>query len=141
MRRSSDLRGRRWLLLTFFPRCFTGTCARQLTSLRDCYPALQKAGVEVWAVSTDGADGPDGQRAFAHHLKLPFALLPDVDRKLSLSFGAVLTREQMAARMTVLIDSQGIVRSLDKQINPRTHGSDVLALVAKLQPKPTSTRP
>jgi peroxiredoxin Q/BCP len=128
-RTPSDLKGRRHLLLTFFPRCFTGNCASQLTSLRDSYTALQKAGVEVWAVSTDPADGPQGQRAFSKHFKLPFPLLPDTGRKISLAYGAVQSKDQVAARMSVFIDKNGIVRWIDKQINPRTHGADVLARV------------
>lgn len=125
------LKGKRALLVTFFPKCFTGNCTSQLTSLRDSYPALQKAGVEVWAISTDTADGPKGQRAFSKHLKLPFPLFPDPTRKLCLLFGAVQTKEQMAARMSVLVDKQGIVRSIDKQIGLRTHGVDVLAAVRR----------
>jgi len=124
---SESLRGKRAILLTFFPRCFTGNCTQQLTSLRDAYPQLQKAGVEVWAVTNDPADGPKGARAFARALKLPFPLVPDTERKISLAFGAVHTREQVAARMSVLIGKDGRIRWIDKQINPRTHGADVLA--------------
>ncbi len=126
-----ELRGHRALLLTFFPRCFTGNCTSQLTSLRDAYPQLQKAGVEVWAVSTDGAMGPHGQRAFGKYLGLPFPLVPDPDRKLCLLFGAVRTKEQMAARMSVFIDQVGQVKWID--ISPRTHGQDVLARVKAMQ--------
>jgi len=128
-----ELRGHKALLLTFFPRCFTGNCTSQLTSLRDAYPQLQKAGVEVWAVSTDAATGPHGQRAFGKYLRLPFPLVPDPDRKLCLLFGAVRTKEQMAARMSVFIDSSGQVRWIDKQISPRTHGQDVLSKVRAMQ--------
>lgn len=125
-RRLESLRGKKNLLLTFFPRCFTGNCASQLSSLRDNYDDLQKAGVEVWAASTDPAEGEKGQRAFARHLKLPFPLLPDTRREISLLYGAVQSREQMAARMSIFIDTNGTVLWIDKQINPRTHGEDVL---------------
>ena len=125
----AEFRGKKSLLLTFFPRCFTGNCTSQLTSLRDAYPALQKAGVEVWAVSTDQADGPHGQHAFGKYLRLPFPLVPDPDRKLCLLFGAVHTKEQTAARMSVFIDKTGQIQWIDKQISPRTHGQDVLARV------------
>lgn len=133
-----ELRGKKSLLITFFPRCFTGNCTSQLTSLRDAYPALQKAGVEVWAVSTDQADGPHGQRAFGKFLRLPFVLLPDPDRKLCLQFGAVRTKEQLAARMSVFIDKTGQVLWIDKQISPRTHGADVLS---RLQATPVLSAP
>ena len=125
-RRLSDLRGKRALLLTFFPRCFTGNCTNQVISLRDSYADLQKLDVEVWAVSTDSADGPQGQRAFAEKYKLPFPLLPDTDRKISMAYGAAQSKEQMAARMSVLIGKDGKIIWIDKQLDPRTHGADVV---------------
>jgi len=120
------------LILTFFPRCFTFNCANQLSSFRDSYAELQVNGVEVCGVSVDPADGPHGQKAFARYLKLPFPLIPDVDRKICLAYGAVRATDQMAARMTVIIDKDGIVRDIDKQISPRTQGPDVLAKLRAL---------
>ena len=132
-RRLSDFRGKRAVLLTFFPKCFTGNCANQVISLRDAYPELQKMGVEVWAISTDKADGERGQRAFAEHYKLPFALLPDADRKISMAYGAARTKDQIATRMSVLVDKDGKVVWIDKQIDPRTHGADVVARIKEAQ--------
>lgn len=126
-RRLADMRFEKRVLLTFFPKCFTGTCATQLTSLRDSYVELQKQDVEVWAISTDAAEGEKGQRAFAKELKLPFPLLPDVERKISLAYGAAHSKEQMAARMSVLVSKRGTIEWVDKQIDPYTHGADVLA--------------
>ena len=125
-RRLADLRGKSGLLLTFFPKCFTGNCTNQVVSLRNSYVDLQKLGVEVWAVSTDNADGDDGQRSFSERYQLPFALLPDTEREVCLSYGAVQSKAQMAARMSVFIDKDGKIAWIDKQINPSTHGADVL---------------
>lgn len=136
-RHLADFRGKRMVLLTFFPKCFTGNCANQVVSLRDAYPELQKMGVEVWAISTDSAEGERGQRAFAEHYKLPFVLVPDTNRKISMAYGAVQSKEQMAARMSVLVDKEGKVVWIDKQINPRTHGADVLAHLNEGQAKPS----
>jgi len=83
--------------------------------------------VEVWGVSVDPADGPKGQKAFAQYLHLPFPLLPDPTRHICLEFGAVRAADQMATRMTIIIDKDGVVRDVDKQISPRTQGPDVLA--------------
>ncbi|RZA16394.1 MAG: peroxiredoxin [Proteobacteria bacterium] len=124
---SEKLRSKKCLLITFFPKCFTGNCTSQLTSIRDSYSDFQKAGIEVWAVSTDPAEGPQGQKAFAKFLKLPFPLIPDTDRKISKMFGAVQSEKQMALRMSVFVDKEGVVRWIDKQIDPRNHARDVLA--------------
>jgi len=126
MRRLRDLRGQKALLLTFFPKCFTFNCTNQLQSLRDVYPDFQKEGIEVWGVSTDPAGGKRGQLAFAKHLRLPFVLLPDASRTLSLRYGAVQNVAQMAIRESILVGKDGRIKWIDKQINPRTHGADVL---------------
>ena len=134
-----DLKGKKYFLLTFFPKCFTGTCSKQLESLRDAWPQLRENDVEVWGVSVDPAEGEKGQRAFAEFLKLPFPLLPDTGRNLSILYGAAHSPNQTSSRMSVLIDKQGIVRWIDKQINPTTHGTDVVARVKELEiARPTS---
>ncbi len=132
-RRPLDLKGKKYLLLTFFPKCFTGTCSKQLESLRDAWPKLQENDVEVWGISVDPAEGEKGQRAFAEFLKLPFPLLPDTGRNLSILYSAANSPNQTSSRMSVLIDKQGIVRWIDKQINPTTHGLDVMAKIKELE--------
>jgi peroxiredoxin (alkyl hydroperoxide reductase subunit C) len=128
-----QLRGKCHLLLTFFPKCFTFTCGMQLSSLRDSWPALQANHLEVWGVSVDEASGPRGQKAFADYLHLPFPLLPDPGHQLCLRYGSVVSPDQMSSRMSILIDKNGIVRWIDKQIDPRHYGDDVLAKMRELQ--------
>ncbi|RYG69976.1 redoxin domain-containing protein, partial [bacterium] len=86
---------------------------------------------EVWAVSIDPAEGETGQRAFAHELLLPYPLLPDVGRNICLLYGATESPNQFAQRQSVLIDKQGIVRWITKNVNPDTHGEDVLAKITE----------
>jgi peroxiredoxin Q/BCP len=133
MQRLTDRKDRKHLLLTFFPKCFTGGCANHLSSLRDVYPTLQANNVEVLAVSVDPADGEKGQKAFAKQWNLPFPLIPDTERKLSMLYGAAQEKNQLAARMSVLIDKQGIVRLIDRDVHVSTHGADMLREVQKLQ--------
>jgi peroxiredoxin Q/BCP len=133
LRRLADLRGRKNLLLTFFPRCFTGNCTQQVVSLQRELPSLAASGTEVWAVSVDPAAGPKGQRAFVKQWGLRFPLIPDEGRNLSILYGAANSPNQMASRMSVLIDKQGMVRWIDKQINVKTHGQDVLARLRALR--------
>lgn len=131
VRRLSDWRGHN-LLLTFFPKCFTGGCTVHLSSLRDEYSKLREANIDVLAVSVDAAGGAQGQVAFAKHLNLPFDLVPDTGRNLSILYGAANSPDQLAARISVLIDKDGVVRWIDKQINLKTHGADVLAKAQEL---------
>ncbi len=125
----SDLRGRKNLLLTFFPKSFTGSCANHLKSLRDEAAKLQAFDTEIWAVSIDA---PDVQIAFAKSLNLPFPLIPDVGRNLALLFQAADDVESLAKRMSVLIDKNGIVRVVDTHIHVHSHGADMLAQIRAL---------
>ena len=131
-RRLSSLRGRKNLVLTFFPRCFTGKCKSHLSSLRDSFGAFQLADTEVWAVSVDAAEGEKGQKAFAQSLQLPFPMLPDEGRNLCFLYGAAQTTTDLAKRQTVLIDKDGIVRFVDREVAPDTHGDDILAHLKEL---------
>ena len=127
------LHGQKNVVLTFFPKCFTGGCASHLSSLRDLQAEFDAAKVQVLAVSTDAADGEKGQRAFAQQWQLSFPLLPDVQRTLCKLYGAVQTDGERAARMTFLIDKTGIVRWIDTDVQVQTHGADVMAQIRELK--------
>jgi peroxiredoxin Q/BCP len=131
-RRVSALRGRKNLLLTFFPKCFTGKCRNHLVSLREQFPAFVAANTEIWAVSVDPAQGETGQLAFARELILPFPLLPDVGRNVCILYGAAGAFNHLAQRQSVLIDKNGIVRWITKTVGVETHGEDVLAKITEL---------
>ena len=127
-----SLRGKKNLLLTFFPKCFTGGCANHLSSLRDQYAILQANDIDVLAVSVDPADGEHGQKAFAKQWSLPFPLIPDTERKLSMLYGAADQPTDFASRMTVLIDKKGNIRLVDNNVNVQTHGADMVAKMRDL---------
>ena len=103
-----------------------------MSSLRDNFSRFVVAQTEIWAVSVDPGDGETGQKAFANSLGLPFALLPDENRNICLLYGAVQTPDQLAARQSVLIDKDGIVRWIDRNVQAATHGEDVLQKMVAL---------
>ena len=128
----SDLAGRKNVLLTFFPKCFTGGCANHLSSLRDHQGEFDNAQTQILAVSVDPAQGDKGQIAFARQWGLTFPLLPDTTRQLSMLYGAAQNKRQLAARMSVLIDKTGVVRWIDTDVHVESHGADVLAKINQL---------
>lgn len=130
--RLSDLKDKQNLLLTFFPKCFTGNCANHLSSLRDYQSEFDATDTQILGVSVDAAEGEKGQSAFASEWKLGFPLLADASRALSMQFGAAQTDKQLAARMSVLIDKGGIVRWIDTDVQVKSHGADVLAKIGEL---------
>lgn len=129
LQRLADLRGKKHLLLTFFPKCFTGGCAGQLASLEAALPTFETNDTQIIAVSVDPAEE---QRSFAAKLGLDFPLIPDTERKLCKLYNAAQTSTDLAARQSVLIDKDGIIRLIDTNVNVRTHGQDMLAKIRQL---------
>ena len=128
----SQLKGTN-VLLTFFPKCFTGGCANHLSSRRDHQREFDAAHTQILAVSVDPAQGDKGQRAFAAQWGFAFPLIPDTSRALSRQFGALQNDDELAARMSVLIDKAGVVRWIDTDVRVQTHGSDALAKIRELR--------
>ncbi len=132
-RRLSDYRGQKNVLLTFFPKCFTGGCANHLRSLNETLLAFKTNDTQIIAVSFDSADGERGQIAFAQQLNLGFPLVPDTGRNLALLYEAAFSPQQPApSRMTVLIDKDGILRYIDREVQVLTHGPDTIAKMREL---------
>lgn len=129
--RLDELRGKN-VLLTFFPKCFTGGCATQLSSLRDHQSDFDAAQTQILAVSVDPAEGDKGQLAFAKQWGFQFPLIPDTKRILGKQFGAIQNDDERAARLSFLIDKQGIVRWIDTDVHVDIHGADVLAKIKEL---------
>ncbi len=128
----AELRGKRNVLLTFFPKCFTGGCTNHLTSIQAEYGNFNDASTDVIAVSIDPAEGEQGQIAFAERWGLEFPLIPDTQRRLSMLYGAAQEVTDLSTRMSVLIDKQGLVRFIDRQVSVRTHGADMIAKIKEL---------
>ena len=84
-------------------------------------------------MSFDPAEGERGQLAFARQLSLTFPLVPDVGKNLSMLYESAFSPDQRApGRMTVLIDRDGIVRFVDRAVQVRTHGPDMLLKMREL---------
>lgn len=130
--RLAELKGKKNLLLTFFPKCFTGGCANHLSSLRDQQKEFDALNTQILAVSVDAADGVKGQKSFAAQWQLQFPMIPDTTRTLSQLFGAAQNDKQLSARMSILIDKNGVVRFIDTNVNIKTHGADMLAKIREL---------
>jgi peroxiredoxin len=106
--RLSDFRGRRNVVLVFFPLAFTPTCTGELCAIRD-ESALDTGDVQVVAVSCDSSAA---LRVFAEQEGLDYPLLSDFwpHGAVSSAYGVFLERRGFAARGTFLIDKDGIVR-------------------------------
>ncbi len=116
------------VVLYFYPKDFTPGCTKEACAFRDAFSDFQSAGIEVLGVSVD--DVQSHQKFKSEH-KLNFTLLSDTDKKVSTSYG-VLSALGFSSRITFLIDREGKIKRIFKEVNPDAHASEVLAIAKTL---------
>ncbi|NKC12791.1 MAG: redoxin domain-containing protein [Gammaproteobacteria bacterium] len=78
-------------------------------------------------------DPPRENRAFKEKFDFPFDLLCDVERAVSMLYGAADSPQTIyPARISYLIDPQGRVARVYAEVNPASHADDVLRDLAAL---------
>src|SRR5450432_3064805 len=82
--RLADYRGKKAVVLYFYPKDETSGCTIEACTFRDEYEDFTAAGAEVIGVSDDSVASHD---SFAKHHRLPFVLASDPDGKLREKMG------------------------------------------------------
>ena len=130
--RLSSLRGIP-IVLYFYPKDNTSGCTTQACGIRDAWDEFDAAGAVVLGVSPDGVAS---HARFKESYDLPFALLADVDHAVAEAYGVWAEKSRYGrtymgiVRSTFLIDAEGTVVKVLRNVNAATHADDVLALLA-----------
>ena len=124
----SSLKGKK-IVLYFYPKDMTPGCTAEACSLRDNYKALQKAGYEVFGISSDDEKA---HRKFIEKEKLPFHLLADVDKSVHRKYNtwvekSMYGRKYMGtARVTFVIDEKGVISEVIEKVDTKNHADQIL---------------
>jgi peroxiredoxin Q/BCP len=130
----SGLKGKK-VVLYFYPKDMTPGCTLEACSLRDNYKALQKAGYEVFGISSDDEKS---HRKFIEKEKLPFRLLADTDKAVHEKYGtwvekSMYGRKYMGtARVTYIIDENGIISEVIEKVDTKNHADQILGGAAPM---------
>ncbi|CAO5241193.1 peroxiredoxin [Frankia sp. AgKG'84/4] len=105
----SEFRGKRNVVLLFYPLTFTGVCQGELCSVRDDLGSFQNDNVQVLAVSVDS---PFAHKVWADQQGYEFPLLADFwpHGAVAESFGVFNAERGISVRGTFVIDKEGVVR-------------------------------
>jgi peroxiredoxin len=103
-----EFRGKKAVLLVFYPFAFSGTCTGELTALRDDVDTFQNDRVQVLAISTDPAPA---LKAWADQQQFTFPLLSDFwpHGEVAGAYGVLHEQGGMPSRGTFLIGLDGVV--------------------------------
>jgi thioredoxin-dependent peroxiredoxin len=128
----SSLRGRQ-VVVYFYPKDDTPGCTTQACGIRDVYGEFERAGAVVLGVSPDKVDSHVKFRA---KYDLPFTLLADPDHAVAEQYGVWGEKKNYGKtymgiiRSTFVIDAEGKLKKVMRNVKPATHADDVLAALA-----------
>ncbi|PNS07527.1 alkyl hydroperoxide reductase subunit C [Solilutibacter silvestris] len=127
----ADLKGK-WSVIIFMPAAFTFNCPTEIEDAAEHYAEFQKAGAEVYVVTTD--------THFSHKVwhetsqavgKAKFALVGDPTHALSKAFDVLIPEEGLALRGTFIINPEGTIKTME--VHDNAIARDVTETVRKLQ--------
>ena len=127
----ATLKGK-WSVVFFYPADFTFVCPTELGDLADNYAEFQKAGAEVYIVTTD--------THFSHKVwhetspavgKAKFPLVGDPTHALTNAFGVHIPEEGLALRGTFIINPEGVIKTLE--VHDNAIARDVSETLRKLK--------
>src|SRR4051794_29227639 len=97
----SDLRGKKNVILFFYPKAMTRGCTIESCGFRDVYDQFAKLDTVVLGISTDTLAE---QQQFTDKEKLNFPLIADPEKKVTEAYGALSRNGVNASRYTFIID-------------------------------------
>jgi len=126
----ADYRGKKAVVLFFYPKDGTPACTKEACAFRDAYEDFVEAGAVVIGISGDSADR---HQTFAANHRLPFVLVSDKDGKARRSFRVPKSMGLFPGRVTYVIDRAGIVRHVfNSQFAAERHVQEALEALGKM---------
>ena len=121
-----------WSVLIFMPAAFTFNCPTEIEDAAENYAEFQKAGAEVYIVTTD--------THFSHKVwhetspavrKAKFPLVGDPTHQLTRAFGVHIDEAGLALRGTFVIDPEGTIKTME--VHDNAIARDVSETLRKLK--------
>jgi peroxiredoxin Q/BCP len=131
--RLSDFRGKKAVVIAWFPKAFTQGCTIECKSLAANGEKLRKYDVAYFMASVDPVDGEKGNKAFAESEKADFPILADPTKETATAYGVVHPERGFAMRWTFYIGKDGKITAIDKAVKPPTSAEDMMARLDELK--------
>jgi peroxiredoxin (alkyl hydroperoxide reductase subunit C) len=111
----SEYRGKKNVVLVFFPLAFSPVCSHQLPDVQAHLAELQSLDAEVFGVSVDSHYANE---AFARSLSLQFPLLSDFKRQAMTAYGVLDDQKGYSGRAIFAAGKDGRIVHMDVSANP-----------------------
>jgi peroxiredoxin len=127
----SSFRGKKNVLLAFFPLAFTSTCTTEMQEFTNDIVKFEGRETVVLPISVDSTAT---LKEFKSKWKMPFDLLSDFKRSVSRQYGVLNDEKFYSNRAYILIDKQGVVRRAWQERNnsDRRENAELLDALGRL---------
>lgn len=125
----SELRGKKDVVVYFYPKDFTPGCTIEATEFTRDYKKFRDAGIEIVGISPDDEES---HQKFRDKMGIPYLLVADTENETSKKYGvyglkSFMGREYMGLnRSTFLVDKSGKIVKVFKKVKPAGHSQEVL---------------
>ena len=138
----SDFKGKKAVVVAWFPKAFTQGCTIECKSLAENGDKIRKYDVSYFMASVDPLE--DNMR-FAKATKVElngqtvekkvadFPMLSDPTKETAKAYGVLNANGSFAQRWTFYIDKDGKISYIDKAIKPATSAEDMIARLGELK--------
>jgi peroxiredoxin Q/BCP len=131
--RLSDFKGKKPVVLAWFPKAFTSGCTIECKSLAKNGDKIRQYDVAYFMASADPVEGEKGNKAFAASEKADFPILSDPEKETAKAYGVLHPEWGVPNRWTFYIDKDGRIAAIDKSVKPATSAEDMIAKLAELK--------
>lgn len=131
----ADMKGK-WIILYFYPKDNTSGCTTEAIDFTSMLPGLHSLNCEVIGISPDSCKS---HQKFIQQHSLMVQLLSDIDKKVLEQYGVWQLKKLYGneyygvSRTTFLIDPDGKIRHIWKNVKVKGHVDDVKQKLIKLQ--------
>jgi alkyl hydroperoxide reductase subunit AhpC len=125
----------KWKVVFFWPKDFTFVCPTEIAAFGALEKAFAERNAQVLGGSTDSEYVHLAWRRDHPDLKeLPFPMLADIKRELSLALGILDEQEGVCLRATFIVDPEGVIRHASvNDLNVGRNPEEVLRILDALQ--------
>jgi peroxiredoxin Q/BCP len=124
----SSYQGQFPVVVYFYPKANTPGCTTEACGIRDDYVKFEENGIKIFGISVDSKEDI---QAFIKDHNLNFPLLSDANKEVANKYG-VLNRVGLASRITFIIDKQGKLAEIIRDVDVEAHANQVFELAKKL---------
>ena len=114
----SSYKGKKAVVLAWFPKAFTQGCTIECKSLAEHGDMIKKYNAKYFMISVDPLEGEQGNKAFAAAHNADFPLLSDPTKETANAYGVLNEQRGFANRWTFYIDKTGKITAIDTMVKP-----------------------